>query len=68
MAYRSPSPNDTDLAIFRSWFTAAFACAVIGIALLAHADRDLWGIVRAFAGACFLVAAYFAVRHAWQNP
>ena len=68
MPYRSPSPNDSDLAIFRGWFTLAFACAGAGIALLAYADTTFWGIVRALAGAALLATAWLAARHALENP
>lgn len=68
MPYRSPSPDDPDMVIFRSWFTFAFASAAAGIALLAHADSSFRGIVCAFAGASLVVAAWFMARHAWDNP
>lgn len=68
MPYRSPSPNDADLMVFRGWLAATFLGFVFGIALLIYADGSFWGVVRGVAGGGLLVAACFAARRGWDNP
>ena len=70
LPYRSPSADDTDLAIFRSWFAAAFACLVIGLELL-RARMTIFGALSAMQAPAWsrpLISRLAKIRDPLRRP